>query len=308
MPKGAWYTFNGEKLQMPDNGLYDICTGQFERSYRLGDASFIAQYDTGAYLPRSVSSNNTYMTDDGKDYIFLMNQNPNDYNEYYYFQDWAYNKTATRGLFITTAEVQTYDQPDALSRKKSKWVKDLVVPYSYYSSDSSNRVYGTWYQSGDRWFEATTGIGSYSGSMDRTKVVDDQQQICLLPGDKYTQMYAYLDPSTVSTVGESSAVSYGNAPKVITVYNTYDDKYFFDGSFWIPKAYTSLITTEHNKEYVIQRDTPYYSIPIEDDNYKVSTYLYGTRVNIPYVATNDTNWGWTGYGWIEIEGNTSIVL
>lgn len=308
MPKGAWYTFNGVELQMPDNGLYDICSGEFVRSYRLGDSTFVSQNSTNAYTDLSVSANNVHMTDDGKDYIFLMNQNPNDYNEYYYFQNWVYNKTSTRGLLITTDKVQTYDQPDTLARKKSEWVKDLVVPYSYYSSDNANKVYGIWYQSGDRWFKGNLNMAAYSGGMDRTKVVDNQEQVCLLPGNKYSQMYAYLDPSTVSTVGEQSAISYGNAPKVITVYNSYNNQYYFDGNFWIPKAYTSLITTPHNKEYVIQRDTPYYSVPIEDDNYKVNTYLYGTRINIPYVATNDTNWGWTGYGWIKIEGNTSIVL
>ena len=185
----------------------------------------------------------------------------------------------------------------------------MVVPYSYFSSDSANKVYGNWYQSGDRWFKRENdNVSIYSGGMDRTKIVDNQEQICLLPGNKYSQMYAYLDPSLITTDGESSNVSYGNTPKVITVYNSYNNQYFFDGNYWIPKAYTSLITTPHNKEYAIQRDTVYYSVPIEDDTYKVGTYLYGDRVNISYVATNDTNWGWTGYGWIKIEGNTSIIL
>lgn len=306
MPKGTWYRFNGEDLQMPDNGLYDICSGEFVRSYRLGDSSFVAQANS-AFYDRSVSTNATYMTDDGKDYIFLMNQNPSEYNEYYYFQDWDFTKYVEKGLYIVNASTQTYDRPDKLARKKNILTAGVVVPYSYVSYDEEHRVSGFWYQSGDRWFQ-NTDMTTYEGDMSISKVVDNEEQICLLPGDTYSQLYAYNDPSAVITPGEASSVSYGNTSKVITVYNSYNNEYYFDGSYWIPKAYTSLITDEHNREYAIQRDTNYYSVPIEDGIYKNGTYLYGERVNVAYLAHNDNNWGWTGYGWIKMEGNTSIIL
>ena len=305
MPKGAWYTFNGVELQMPDNGLYDICSGDFVRGYRVGDGSFPSSY----WGKRTTSANGDTFTTDGEDLIFLMNHNPLTYNSYYYFQDWDYVKTSTRGLFTINESIQTYDQPDHLARKKRTLAPGLVLPYSYISNDRANRVYGTWYQNGDQWFELiNNNATTYSGSMDRTKVQDIDEYICLIPGTKYSQAYGYLDPSTITTLGEGASASYGNASKVIKVFNCYNNEYYFDGNYWIPKAYTSLITNVDGNQYAIQRDTPYYSVPIEDDNYKAGVYLYGERVDIAYTAENDPNWGYTQFGWIQIEGNASIVL
>ena len=76
----------------------------------------------------------------------------------------------------------------------------------------------------------------------------------------------------------------------------------------MPEKYTSAYTTEHNKNYAIVNDINYYSIPIADDKYKLGVYLYGERITVPYVATNNPNWAYTGRGWIELEGHTSEVL
>ena len=97
---------------------------------------------------------------------------------------------------------------------------------------------------------------------------------------------------------------------VLTVYYKYEgtnDNYYFDGTTWVPETYTSLNTTEHNKNYVISRSTPYYSVPIADDKYRLGDYLYGERITVPYLATNNPDWGYTGLGWIQLNNNTSIV-
>ena len=30
VPKGLWYRYNGETLRIPDNGLFDLLTGEFK--------------------------------------------------------------------------------------------------------------------------------------------------------------------------------------------------------------------------------------------------------------------------------------
>ena len=95
----------------------------------------------------------------------------------------------------------------------------------------------------------------------------------------------------------------------MTVYYNYigadDQKYYFDGAYWIPEKYTSLNTQELNKNYAIVPDTmPYYSDPIEESAYIIGQYHYGERVTVPYVAVQDTEWGYTGLGWIRLNNST----
>jgi hypothetical protein len=49
---------------------------------------------------------------------------------------------------------------------------------------------------------------------------------------------------------------------------------------------------------------PYYSLPIEDENYITDNYHYGERVTVLYTVTQDSEWGFTGLGWIRVNVNT----
>jgi flagellin-like hook-associated protein FlgL len=83
------------------------------------------------------------------------------------------------------------------------------------------------------------------------------------------------------------------------------NKFFFDGAYWVPEKYTSFNTTELNKNYAIVPDAlPYYSLPINDTNYVAGNYHYGERITVPYVATQDPEWGYTGVGWIRLNSGT----
>jgi hypothetical protein len=134
----------------------------------------------------------------------------------------------------------------------------------------------------------------------------------LLPGVGITPFYVYLNPEEVETVGEHSTISYGSESTPLTAYYNYvnknGEKFYFDGAYWVPEKYTSSHIIEHNKNYAIVKDTNYYSVPIAKDEYKVGIYLYGERITVPYVAANNTNWAYTGRGWVELSGNTSEVL
>jgi hypothetical protein len=185
------------------------------------------------------------------------------------------------------------------------------MPVSKLTADADNKVVGEWYYSSGQWLN-TEYTSIYAGEFDKLKLTPLQQSMSLLPGGNYTTFYVYLNPEYVDTVGVSSSHSYGTAPKPLTSYYYYinknNEKFYFDGAYWVPEKYTSAYTTEHNKNYAIINDTNYYSVPIANDEYKVGVYLYGERITVPYVATNNTNWAYTGRGWIELEGHTSEVL
>jgi hypothetical protein len=86
--------------------------------------------------------------------------------------------------------------------------------------------------------------------------------------------------------------------------------YYFDGGNWIPEKYTSLNTMELNKNYAIIPDLmPYYIVPIESNEYIGGNYHYGERITVPYVAAQDSKWGYTGLGWVRLtDNNVSEVI
>ena len=308
VPKGLWYIYNGETLRIPTNGLYDLLTGEFARGYEYGDNL----NDFGITWPPSVpSDNHQILSVDGQNLIFLKNQKPDLNKGFYYFEDWFYNTTDIDYIIQVDQATSTYDQPDKYSLDIRTLTPGLVLPVSKLTADADNKVVGEWYYSADQWLNSEfTSI--YAGEFDKLKLTKLQQSTCLLPGANYTNFYVYLNPAAVAQVGQTSNISYGTAAKPLTVYYNYIDangeKFYFDGAYWIPEKYTSNHTVEHNKNYAIINDINYYSVPIASDAYKLGVYLYGERITVPYVAANNTNWAYTGRGWIELAGNTSEVL
>ena len=112
----------------------------------------------------------------------------------------------------------------------------------------------------------------------------------------------------VSEVGETSNAVYGSGYVETAFYNYVDannNKFYFDGAYWVPEKYTSFNITELNKNYAIIPDNlPFYSHPIEDEAYQIGNYHYGERITVPHVATQDTEWGYTGLGWVRLNSST----
>ena len=308
VPKGLWYIYNNEVLRIPANGLYDLLTGQFARGYEYGDDLNNYGMKWPPNIPHDYA---TILNTDGQNLIFLKNQQPDLNKGFYYFEDWFYNTTDIDYIVQIDQTTNTYDKPDEYSIDVRTLAPGLILPVSKLTADADNKVVGEWYYSAKQWFNSEyTSI--YAGTFDKLKLTQLQQNMSLLPGGDYTTFYVYLNPANVESVGQTSSVSYGTAAKALTTYYYYIDdnneKFYFDGAYWVPEKYTSNNTTEHNKNYAIAKDTYYYSVPIANDAYKVGVYLYGERITVPYVATNNTNWAYTGRGWIELDGNTSEVL
>ena len=301
VPKGLWYKYNGIDLRIPENGMLDILTNRFERDYRKEDGPIEVFRDSfGNLISYTVK-------DDGHSYIFKRNQAPIIGTHFDYFETWTYESTDVDYIVQVNSAADTFQQPDLLAIGKRTLATGLILPISRATSDANNRVVGEWYYSGDQWFESKhTQI--HAGTFDKTKLTKLQQNICIVKPEPTQTYYVYLDPSAVTSPGESSNASYASGV-IMPVYYNYiganDQKYYFDGAYWIPEKYTSLNTQELNKNYAIVPDTmPYYSDPIEESTYIIGQYHYGERVTVPYVAAQDTEWGYTGLGWIRLNNST----
>lgn len=273
VPKGTWYRFNGEDLRIPENGWYNLMTGEF------------------LAVPGST--------------VALRNKSIDE--PYNYFNGWDFVSTEADYIVQTNSEVQTYQYPDLYAPENRQLVSGLIVPISKYTADADNKVVGEWYFSCDQWFESKTS-SIYAGEFDKLKLTKLQQSICLInDANNSMNFYVYTNP----TDAQGTTYSYGNASNILTTYYYYDadnGRYYFDGSFWVPESYTSLNITEVNKNYAIARDTNYYSVPIANEEYKLGIYLYGERITVPYVSTNNPDWAYTGRGWIQLANNTSEIL
>ena len=304
VPKGLWYKFNGVDLRVPDNGMLDILTNRFEHDYRMIDGQF---YEYSSTSGGSLYYYTLQQKADGESYIFKRNQIPVIGEHFDYFETWTYESTDVDYIVQVNNTTPTFQQPDLYSIGNRTLAQGLVLPISRVTSDANNRVVGEWYFSGDQWFESKNSQ-IHAGTFDKTKLTKLQQNICIVKPNPTQTYYVYLDPSTVTTPGEASDTSYGSGI-VKPVYYNYigadNQKYYFDGAYWIPEKYTAFNTQELNKNYAIVPDTmPYYSDPIEESDYIIGQYHYGERITVPYVATQDTEWGYTGLGWIRLNSST----
>ena len=325
VPKGLWYRYNGEEKRITNNGLFDLLTGELKHYYSdyPANSKYTWYYNDwqgstnfeDRFRGTKLENTNTEPASSGsRDYknledcihIYYANQDITS-PEYYYFDNWNYTSSDVDYVIKTSNSLSTYDQPDLYAHKIKTLLEGLIVPVSKYTNDTANKVVGEWYYSSNQWFESKEGSIYAGEEFNKLKLSKNQTQICLINNaDKTLNFSTYLNPADTTT----TSISYGSTPMVLTVYYKYEgtnDNYYFDGTTWVPEAYTSLNTTEHNKNYAISRSTPYYSVPIADDKYRLGDYLYGERITVPYLATNNPDWGYTGLGWIQLNNNTSIV-
>lgn len=290
VPKGLWYKYDGETRRIPDNGMFDLLTGEFKPNFRA-----VNYTNNSSVIPSGYSGTLT----DGKELVFLRNQEISETNAYDLFNGWEYDTTEVELYKITDGATIGYTQPDEYSIQVRELTPGLILPISAQTSDSQHKVVGDWDKSCDQWIKRTemTTISGYND------ITPENATYALVPGT-ISSFYVYNDPKDEN---ETSIYSYGSAPGIVRVYYACNDR-LFDGSHWIPRAYTSSATTPLNKNFVITQNTSYYRFPIADVEYRINSYLYGERITVLYVCENNPNWGYTGQGWIQIDGNTSEVL
>ena len=306
VPKGLRYRYNGANLRIPENGLFDLLTGEFKGNFKAAD--YTGQVNNPLF-PAGFEN----ITMDGKDFVFLRNQQINETDAYDIFQGWQYTTISNPALFKvnTNKTVQSYKDPDAYSAQMALLTSNLIIPVSLRTSDSSHNVSGIWYKTGNEWFQYNSTLVTSRGSISN-KYTEYNATCALVPGT-YRNFYVYNNPEAGPSLNSNSDYSYGSTPSLVKVYYRYQYAnndarvYYFDGQHWIPEQYTSLWRLEHNKNYVLTQDTALYEYPIEDNEYRIRTLLYGDRITILQVCRNNQNWGYTGNGWIYLTGNTSLI-
>ena len=276
VPKGQWYKFNGQEAQITENGWYDLINGTFVAS------------------PGST--------------LYNLNQVVGVDEIYDYFKNWNYTSTEVDYIVKLNSNTKSYQQPDIYAIEKNELENGLVLPVSKVTSDTEHKVIGEWYQSADNWFKSSSA-SIYAGNFNKLKLTKLQQNLALIKPKDNKTYYVYLDPSQGITPGAASDCSYSNAGIFTTAYYNYIDennnKFYFDGRYWIPEAYTQFNTTESNKNYaVVPEKLIYYSLPIENSEYEIGNYHYGERITVLYTAVQDSAWGFTGLGWIRINNAT----
>ena len=277
VPRGCWYKFGGADYRIPENGWYDLITGDFKKS--AGST------------------------------IYLLDQTVGVDEKYDYFKNWYYSADDVDYIVQINGETAAYQQPDLYAISADSLANGLVLPVSKVTSDAENRVVGEWYYSSNQWFESKKA-SIYAG-LNKSQLTKLQQTIVLVHPANNETYYVYLNPSRVIDPGapNSSSVSYSNSGYLTTAYYNYVDnngnKFFFDGKYWIPENYTQFSTVELNKNYAIVPDNlNYYSFPLDDDAYIIGNYHYGERVTVLYTAKKNSEWGFTGLGWIRVNENT----
>ena len=305
VPRGMPYKYGGQDLRMPADGLFDLLTGEFKRNVTASlDRNNSDVFDTTFYTQGTMV--------DGMGSVFYRDQPIARSQAFSWFDNWNYSTSNVLNMYKkTNTTVPTYQHPDESSIKIRNLTSGVVLPISKSTSDSAHGISGTWYKSCDQWFKSDAGLDNITGY--NNYITANETTICLVPGtSNFNSFYVHNDPDTIVAHNQSSNYSYGNQPSVIKVYYEYNKSgvvsSVFDGSHWIPKYYTNLATTTLEKNYAITQTTPFYSLPIADNEYKLGNYLYGARVYVPYVCQNDNNWAYTGEGWIQLEGNTSEVI
>mgnify|MGYP003452331908 FL=1 len=121
MPKGHWYRFGGAEHRIPENGWYDLITGDFVES------------------PDST--------------IYFLNQTVGVDEKYDYFKHWDYISTDVDYIVTINENTMAYQQPDLYAISAGSLTAGLVMPVSKVTSDAEHKVVGEWYYSCNQWFE-----------------------------------------------------------------------------------------------------------------------------------------------------------
>lgn len=303
VPQGMYYITPEGDGYFTSNGLYDLITNEFRCSYKVGDGNvFYIKYNAEDFSYWDLQY-------DGIDDIYLTTDDVKSDNAFNLYEGWSFNSTDCLYLIELNQDTRTFQQPNIYSTYVRTLPAGLVVPVSKYTSDGANGVSGEWYYSCGQWFQSNAG--SISSNYTVSNLRENNCKMVILP-----QHQCLLKPG-----GQNNQVitsPYTNPPVVANSYYLYNrDGYVFNGFCWLSTYYTSVglgifiyyeaDPTIQYRQYAITQTCYYYTVPIADDKYIGGRHLYGERINVPYYLWANPNWLYTGKGWIQKEGNTSLV-
>ena len=316
-PKGMRYRYNGEERRIQNNCMFDLLTGNEYTSFKVDDG----QVQIG------VSSNN-YNIDppsgwvDGRDYIFLRNQEI-DFQHPYSVFDYEYNDIQIDGVLAlmtrkssAPSSITVYREPDRLSAHWTTWDAGVTgVVSGQITSGGGGNIDEVWYKTGIGWIPGEyIQVDSYTNSQ-INRFTDAKRVICMVPKKNGDHFYGCQMPMVGGSHAWQNTSQYymnaydlGNQPGLVNTYYYQDnEEMYFDGHCWIYKEYTSKNVQQENQEYVVANDIDYYQYPIESPDYILGSLYYGERITVLYSCVNDDDWCYIGNGWIRREDNLAIV-
>jgi len=301
VPKGVRYNWNNQEERIPDNGLFDLLTGDFARSYRLTD---------GAIKPYSDYPNTLQPTRDGNDLIFLRNQTVNENNAYNYFANKEFEYETINTIYQTNTAVQTYNWPDTYANRMYNLAQYTVVPGTKYVDPQANLITGSWVFAGNQWIPENALTPASGDVVNRFTYTNEKQTLCLRPTQYDSTVKAYPNPGYLNEDG----VDYGSNPIVVdsycTCYSTSLQRVqaYFIGDGWVSASQSQNRVVEDGTNYVVAVNTNYYQYPIEDNNYLIDQYHYGDRITSIHTLYADSDWIYTGIGWIKKTANNLSIV
>lgn len=319
-PKGMYYTYNGTSLRIPENGLFDLLTGTFRQCVSAQEAQTFANSVKSSYA----SVEGTAVP--GIAYVYPRHSEMTGQLTYTIFDTWEYDIENIENIVRLPADTISYVQPDEYSTKKrSNLLASTVVPVSKYTDDENNQVVGSWLFSCDQWIKESDANYLPSGTYN---IVKEDRTITYVEPDHSNDangnsgdngIPGYKDPEDLTNPryfywkykdGNNYQKSYAFAIRVYyKCINSNDEEFYFDGCVWLPKAKTNMATVPHNRNYTITvSPLRYYEYPVADSQFMIGNYTSGDRITVLYTALNNSNWGYTGEGWIQLDGNTSEIL
>lgn len=343
VPRGLRYYWDDQYEAMPDNGLFDMITGEFSRSYRMEDGNVVHSGYTWTPVR------------DGQDIIQLRNEEFGD--GFNYFEDWIVNKTDYTGAQLssgygklsngntygTSGTNQGYSKPDTFAPNMYLVDRSVLVPIISYTNPSidSNVAYldenyladnshNYWYYDGLQWFpHGSFSVTSSGGSFNTNPSGwDDIQNEYIYSLDNGTGMLVWQKTTLCLTpinghvrlmkipLVNTPLSNYGINPWITTTvvtsscYITQNGviKAYWVGQGWVPVEYTQHNVLAVNESYVVASTTRAYTYPIEDNQYMETEYRYGDRILVTRKLVTNPDWLWTGEYWIKkTSSNLSII-
>ena len=285
LPKGTWLA---DGRQMPYDGFFDVIT------------SIVAPPYTG-YLNNTVQQQTSiYPT------IYRLGEAVTG-STVDFFERWDYAYDDVNYVVRTTETIKGYKHPDKMSEViGNDYYVGTIMPITKVTSDSTNRVKGTWYFNGFSWVEASKCEVLPSNdypmtALRKTVAVKDTT-------DTATSQIGYYNPFDESYWYGM----YCNSETVIDVYFTCRDKFYWDGRRWVAIASTADNVETDENTYIVAIDyLPIYRHPIANSVYQTGRLQLGDRVQAIAHLTKNNNWVKFMVGaeerWINVDNTTSIL-
>ena len=285
LPKGTWLS---DGRQMPYDGFFDVITNTIAEP----DMRLVNGYTARGLRPEDDHSSSS------PQYYWDVQEQQSIYPTIYklgdpvtgttvdFFDRWDYDYDDIYYVVKTTETIPGYKHPDSLSEViVNSYYGGTIMPVTKVTSDSTNRVQGTWYFNGLAWVQADKCEILPANEYPMTAL---EKTVAIKTDTDVTGPYqGYYDPFDELTW---SGMNY-NSETIDNIYYSCKDEFYWDGKRWIKIDSTSDFIEENNNTYIVAVDyLNVYKYPIKNDVYRTSRLQSGDRVQGIAQLVRNNHW------------------